>query len=217
MPQSWQRLEIGLYERKGSVLQFGVQNYFSDSPRGANLLVEDDALHLHFSSAKIFSGSSFDLDLVRKPGDRWVGRFHRLDFDQQVTLERPHFEGKVNPIVGTWINNLGSCIHAVQQPDGAFAGWDNMVRNPGAMRYGPNVTRPPVVYQFYGELVRVTGGPDRSVSFEFNVSGVGAPHLYAGKLSADGNTITTASFPVVWTRSASGSCIDSPVEPRTIH
>ena len=61
--QSWQSLEVGVYERKLATIQVGEQNYFSDSPRGGNVSFDMGRLRLHFVS-RVASEPSMDLDLV---------------------------------------------------------------------------------------------------------------------------------------------------------
>src|SRR5271155_3499273 len=34
--QAWLNLQLGIYQRAGTVLQFGEENFFSDSPRGGS-------------------------------------------------------------------------------------------------------------------------------------------------------------------------------------
>lgn len=87
LPQSWQHLELGVFQRRGPELVFGDENYFSDSPRGGSVTVENDHLQLHFA-ATVKTDLSFDLDLTRESDGCWHGRFHRGDFDSAVTLCR---------------------------------------------------------------------------------------------------------------------------------
>ncbi len=98
--QSWQSLEVGIYERKGATLQVGEQNYFSDSPKGGNISYEDGRLKLHFAP-RVSSDPSIDLDLVHDADGSWTGRFHRGTFDSDVQLRRPVPRGiaEVNSIV----------------------------------------------------------------------------------------------------------------------
>ena len=51
-PQKWLGLTIGIYHRSGAGRHIGDENYFSDSPRGANLRYEDGRLTLSATSRK---------------------------------------------------------------------------------------------------------------------------------------------------------------------
>ena len=39
--QAWLDLQVGIYQRAGTVLQFGEENFFSDSPRGGSVRYDD--------------------------------------------------------------------------------------------------------------------------------------------------------------------------------
>jgi hypothetical protein len=86
-PQSWQLLELGVYERRGATIQLEESNNFSDSPRGGNVGFEAGHLSLHWISPP--NSEPIDVDLVQQPGDRWAGRLHRRSFDANVILSRP--------------------------------------------------------------------------------------------------------------------------------
>src|SRR5882757_8106991 len=64
--QLWQYLEVAVYERHGATLVFGEENYFSDSPRGASVTMEDGRLQLHFVSQRPDLTPPVDLDLVKR-------------------------------------------------------------------------------------------------------------------------------------------------------
>jgi hypothetical protein len=67
-PQSWQDLQVGVYERKGAEIQLGEGGYFSDSPRGVSVTFDRGRLQLHFVS-QWADTPSVDLDLVPKGGN----------------------------------------------------------------------------------------------------------------------------------------------------
>jgi hypothetical protein len=56
-PQSWQLLELGVYERRGATIQLEESNNFSDSPRGGNVGFEAGHLSLHWISPPTASPS----------------------------------------------------------------------------------------------------------------------------------------------------------------
>jgi hypothetical protein len=49
-PQSWQYLQVGVFERKGAEIQPGEQSGFSDSLRGGSVAFDQGRSHLHFVS-----------------------------------------------------------------------------------------------------------------------------------------------------------------------
>jgi hypothetical protein len=73
-PQSWQHLNLGIFQRKGSEIAFGDENYFSDSARGGSVLLGNSRIQLHFVSTWIDT-PSVDLDLLHQPNGCWHGRF----------------------------------------------------------------------------------------------------------------------------------------------
>jgi len=133
--QLWERLEVGVYERKGPDIQFGDQSYFGDSPSAGNVAFDEGVLRLHFASPWKDT-PSVDLDL-RQTGDTWVGRLHRGYFDANVILRRPGAGGtaKTSPIggtsiTGTWISTpgpFGTCVHVAGETPGSLAGWSDSV------------------------------------------------------------------------------------------
>jgi len=97
-PQSWQDLQVGGFERKGTEIQLGEEGGFSDSRRGGNVTFNQGRLQLHFVSPWADT-PSVDLDLVQQEGGCWDGRLHRGEFDSHVILCRPstNQSGKANP------------------------------------------------------------------------------------------------------------------------
>lgn len=87
-PQSWQYLQVGVFERKGAEIERGEEGWFSDSRRGGDVTFDQGRLELHFVSPWTDT-SSVDLDLVQQAGGCWDGRLHRGQFDSHVTLCRP--------------------------------------------------------------------------------------------------------------------------------
>jgi len=102
-PQSWQDLQVGVFERKGAEIQLGEESGFSDSRSGGSVTFDQGRLQLHFVS-QWADTPSVDLDLVQQADGCWDGRLHRGDFDSHVTLCRPSTgqSGKASPLVGTW-------------------------------------------------------------------------------------------------------------------
>ena len=188
--QSWNSLEVGVYERKRAVIKFGEQNYFTDSPRGGNVRFDDGRLTLHFSG-----DPAIDLDLLQQPDNVWVGRFHRGTFDSTVTLRHPNVSdpAKENPIVGTWVGTSrlsNMCIHVFQQAESEFTGWsDNLqVGDPGMQRAGLRTA-----FEHYGDLAKVDFDAAGNVTFELHAfTGSCCSHKYVGKLHPDGTLIDGA-------------------------
>ncbi len=199
--QRWWYLNLGVYEQRGPEFVFGDEGYFSDASKDAPVRIDDGHLQLHYASRGP-GLSAVDLDLV-KQGDRWVGRFHRGSFDQEVRLERPGAELKIqNKIAGTWrsVGYESRIVHVGEQMPEQFVGWADALQIPGTMRYAPWVQPQPLL-EVYGERVRVQRAGDAGVMFEFGAySGVCCSRIWAGKLSADGNSIESGSGP-----SAAGS------------
>ena len=217
--QSWQALEVGVYERKGVMIQLGEQNYFSDSPRGGNVSFEDAQLRLHFVS-RWADLPSVDLDLVQA-GDRWVGRFHRGNFDSDVTLRRPGMDRttKANPIVGTWLENtksIYSCVHIAQLTQTDFTGWSDSLQVLGSVRFAENVPRPTTTIERYGELMKVQFQDSDKVSFElYAFAPACCSHTFIGALMR-GGTIVRGTWPPganqspydgSWRKMAGTSCV----------
>src|SRR5690242_1049389 len=60
IPQLWQFLEVGIFQRRGAEFVFGEEDFFSDSPRGGVVTLENEHLQLHFA-AVIKTDLSIDL------------------------------------------------------------------------------------------------------------------------------------------------------------
>ena len=218
-PQSWQYLEVGVFERTGPEPQFGEDNSFSDSTRGGSLTFAAGRLQLHFFSTWKDTGS-IDLDLVRQPDDCWYGRFHRGDFDSVVTLCRPSAgpDMQPSPLVGTWsqAEGIGACVHVTQTGPDTFTGWSDAIQVPGRIGFAPGI-QPHPLFQHFGDLMKVHHADDGNVTFELGAyNGICCPHLYSGKLSADGVTIrgdfppgpNQAPHAVAWKKMPGDSCVN---------
>jgi hypothetical protein len=227
-PQSWQNLNFGVFQRRGSEIAFGEEGYFADDPRGGPVALENGHLQLHFISA-MGDISSVDLDLVHQAGDCWHGRFHRGSFDAVVTLCRPTPgpEVKQSPFVGTW--SLGpvprsDCVHIAQTGATTFTGWSDALEIPGHTIYGPNFPGPHSLLQSYGDLAKVDVSGDEQVSLELGAySAVCCSQRFTGHLAVDGTTISGAFLPGpnqspsagVWTKRPGNTCVDSADLPKT--
>lgn len=184
--QTWEHLEVGVFQTKSPTLQFEDQNYFSDSPRGSNARLENDDLSLHFISRSATT-PSVDLDLTRV-GDTWKGRFHRGDFDAQVELRRPAVS------VDTWIADspmARACVHVPNSTAPEFNGWPDNVPTLGHVRFANNIPRPSTTPATYGDLVKIRHLDDNKISIEFNAySGICCSRLFVGTLTPDGLLLT---------------------------
>lgn len=99
--QRLEYLNLGVYEQRGAEFVFGDEGYFSNESKDAPIKIDGGRLQLHYSSQGVGT-PAVDLDLM-KEGDHWVGRFHRGDFDRQVTLERPGAGlNSHGGVAGTW-------------------------------------------------------------------------------------------------------------------
>ncbi len=129
-PQSWQPLEVDVFQRKGSEIASGDENSFADSVRGGSVRLSGGRLALHFPSSAT-GLMSIDLDLLHQSDDCWHGRFHRGNVDSVVTLCRPTPGPSIasNALVGTWSTNRG-CIHTFQTGPGTFTGWSDTLQIP---------------------------------------------------------------------------------------
>lgn len=211
--QTWEHLEVGVFQAKSHTLQFEDQNYFSDSPGGSNARFENDHLSLHFVSS-FPRTPSVDLDLTRV-GDTWKGRFHRGDFDAQVELRRPAMN------VDTWIADspmARSCVHVPNSTAPEFNGWSDNIPTLGQVRYANNIPRPPTAAATYGYLIKIRRLDENKISIEFNAySGMCCPHVFVGTVTPDGmllNGSWTAGpnqslHPDFFRKAPSGSCLDS--------
>lgn len=211
-PQSWQSLELGVYERASALTEDVEQNGFSDSPRGGNLSFEGGHLRVHFPP--------IDLDLFQGPGDLWSGRFHRGSFDSRVVLRRPRpvSSSMVRWIVGTWSAGSSAfpqCIHVVQQADSNLAGWADSVVLLGLVRMGNNIQRPLTAIQIYGSLVKVQAYEHNKASFVFNAfGGICCPRTLSGSFAPEqklfqGGWYEDSVHPretIVWKKVAGESC-----------
>lgn len=223
--QSWQHLEVGVYERKGTTIQFGEQNYFSDSQRGGGVSFEDGRLRLHFI-ARVATDPPIDLDLLRNSDGSWTGRFHRGTFDSMVTLRRPAgTDSAGGNIVGTWLedgsSNFPSCIHIAKQSATEYVGWSDALQILGGPGVGGSLPRPEKALERYGELAKVTVQNGDKVSLElYAYNPICCPHTFVGTLTAEGTVIQGAWAPGTnqaphdarWRKMPGDSCISS--QPR---
>lgn len=220
-PQSWQHLEVGVFHRKGAELVFGEENYFTDSPRGGSVTLENDRLQLRFV-ATIKGDIPVDLDLTRESGNCWRGRFHRGDFDSSVRLCRPVFDGdNASPLVGTWSTPHGDCIHIFETGDDAFTGWSDLIQIPGQITFSPAIAGPHLLYQQFGVLAKVHLVNHREVSIELNAfSAMCCSRISQLTLSEDGSSLLPAvpdpsGFLPIWTKAPRDSCFDPNQIPKT--
>jgi hypothetical protein len=225
-PQSWQDLQVGVFERKGAEIQLGEESGFSDSRRGGDVTFDQGRLQLYFVSPWTDT-TSVDLDLVQQADGCWDGRLHRGEFDSHVTLCRPSTSqsGKASPLVGTWKENskLGQgCIHIAEQAPGEFIGWSDDIQLPGTVRSCiDNVSKPVAVFQRFGELLKAHLEKDGSVSFElYAYTGMCCPHKFVGKLTEGGSLIrgtwpsgaNQAAHSATWKKLPGDSCVASDSE-----
>jgi hypothetical protein len=204
--QRWEGLSLGVYTQTGP--ESGEdRGYFSDREGDASSVrFEGGHLELHYDSRRVRGAPGIvDLDL-RKDGDRWVGRFHWGDFDQQVILERPGAGLKAhNRITGTWRSEMftGRVVHVVERAAGIFAGWSDELQIPGTVRFAPWV-EPYRLFQSYGNQMNVERVGKAGVMFGFGASsGMCCRNTIAGKLSSDGSWIDSrlgAAVPMTWVR-----------------
>ncbi len=221
--QSWLNLAVGLYQRAGTVLQFGEENFFYDSPRGGSVRYDDGRLSLH--------AKEFDLDLIRISGDRWSGRIHRNGFDSTTILNRPGANtAKSKPwLVGTWKNGgpqFQSCLHIMEQAPGEFVGWSDSLNTLGSARCPSRLPKPSNSYEVYGYLVNVATtdnsnfAPGKSnVSIELNALGIMCcPHPFVGTAENNGTVMKEVSpkgpnqppLKTVWKKMPGNTCIVTP-------
>jgi hypothetical protein len=69
-PLSWQHLNFGAFQRRGSEIASGDEGFFADDPRGGSVTLENGHLQLHYISTGE-NTPSVDLDLVHQSGDCW--------------------------------------------------------------------------------------------------------------------------------------------------
>ncbi len=217
IPQSWQDLQVGVYDRRGPAIQRGESNYFGDSERGGSVRFANGRLTLHFVPS--FAGAlCIDLDLVQQPGDRWAGRLHRGFFDAQVILERPSVQWafRRSPVVGAWSESTRpgyACIHIVEVAPGEFAGWSDSLLTWGSVQVTP---RPTTAAQHYGELMKVRPESGGRFSFElYAYSGACCSHTFLGLPEADGERmegfwppgLKQVPHATSWTKMDGDSCV----------
>ncbi len=195
-PQSWQSLELEVYERAGAEIGSRQGGGFSDSPRGGNVSFEGGRLELHFIPRNP-SDPSIDVDLTQQSGDRWAGRLHRGSFDSKVLLSRPgaNMIGKANSIVGTWVGGVGvplSCVHITQQEPNEFIGWTDSLPPPLGPPNGlmPRGLSPKVRFPFYGRPIGIHLESGGKILFDPNeANGICCSQTFVGKLTQDGKLI----------------------------
>jgi hypothetical protein len=220
LEQSWRHLDVGVYERKVATSEFGDENNFSDSSRGGHVRYENGRLTLSFA-ARAASDPSIDLDLLHQPDGSWKGRFHRGEFDSEVTLRRPSPEAgtETNPVVGTWRQDQGSifsCVHIAQQSGTEYTGWSDALEIPGEMyKCAKNIPQPAEVFERYGELIKVNVQNGGKITLElYAFTGMCCSHSFIGRLSADETAIEGAWPPGpnqaprddVWRKMPDDSC-----------
>lgn len=180
--QTWEHLEVGVFQTKSSALQFEDQNYFSDSPQSVHVRFKNDHLSLHLLNSTPQT-PSIDLDL-KNVGNTWIGRFHRGDFDAQVELRRP------GATVDTWIADsplARSCVHIPSSTAPEFNGWSDNIPTLGHVRFANNIPRPSTTPAIYGDLLKVRHLGNDKVSIEFNAySGICCSRLFVGTVTPDG-------------------------------
>jgi hypothetical protein len=215
--QAWLNLQVGIYQRAGTVLQFGEENFFSDSPRGGSVRFDGSRLSLH--------AAEFDLDLLRISGDRWSGRIHRQGFDSITVLTRPGIGiAKSEPwFVGTWKSGGPSfhttCMHITEQAPGEFVGWSDSLTTMGSVRRASGIPKPPYAFEVYGHLVNVGITDNGNVSIELNAPGiVCCPHPLVATPVDNGSVMkeVSPSGPnqpppqTVWKKMSGNTCIVTP-------
>ena len=85
-------LQVGVYQRGPLKPRCGEENFYDMGWRGPSNGISSsytqDQLIIH-NPAKIRGDTPLDLELKHDPtNDSWVGRFHRGNFDKQLTLHR---------------------------------------------------------------------------------------------------------------------------------
>lgn len=214
-PQSWQHLELGVFERKGPGLTFGEASWFSDSRRGGGLTFNNGRLQVH-SVPKLKDLPSVDLDLVEERDGCWHGQFHRAAFNAIVALCRPTPGARVAPsrLAGTWFQTSGAgweCVHIAQTGPGTFIGWSDALMIPGLVRFAPSVPGPHTLFERFGSLERVERNSTGEVSIVFGAyNPLCCSHEFDGRLSADGSQLRGNQFsrPATFTKMRGDSCVD---------
>lgn len=198
--QHEEQIYFGVYQRHGAELKFGDENYLHD-PRN-DTQWNGNHLVYHYVP-RTTDELAFDIDLTfEEKEDTWTGLFHRGSFSEYVTLRRP-IPGpnvKVSPLVGTWassdLSDSGRCLHIVEQSDGAFAEWQDMLDMPGRGCYANGLMPPGQSDEYYGDRVKVLQKADHTYSIEFNAYSAGCcSHTFTGTMSADNKTLKTVWQP----------------------
>ena len=196
-PQSWEHLNLDVYERRGARIGPDEDNGFSDCPRGGNISFHGGHLTLQFPS-RFPSDPSIDVDLALRPDDTWVGRLHRGSFDSYVVLSRPGASLPPNPLVGTWIAGRGvhlaylACTHIAQRAPNEFIGWtDSIPRALGPPHTTiPEPLGPKIEYLSYGRPIGIKLQDGGKILFDPNQGNVVCcGQTFVGKLTADGRFI----------------------------
>jgi hypothetical protein len=224
--QAWLNLQLGIYQRAGTVLQFGEENFFSDSPRGGSVRYDDGRLRLH--------DAEFDLDLLRISGDRWSGRIHRQGFDATTILTRPGAgTAKSEPwLVGTWQTgdqSHQSCMHITEQAPGEFVGWKDFLTVLESSRCPSSLPKPPNFHEMYGDLLKIrtidnsnVATDSRNVSIERNAPGdVCCSYPFVAASQNNGTVMKEVSptdpnqpLPQTeWKKMSGNTCIVAPPDP----
>ena len=185
--QRWSSLSVGVYERKGAFIEFGDENFFTDSSRDAPVEFEAGHLRLRFRSV--------DLDLVQQAGSSWVGRLHRGAFDSNVTLRRSNVseQATASPYAGTWLeeSSLGPrCLHVIATDKSDFMGWSDSLQILGSVHYANGLQPPETATEGYGNLVKVRVAKDGKATFALNANSPACcSHTFAGSVNEDGTML----------------------------
>lgn len=211
--QSLLDLQVGIYRRSGTVLQVGEEN-FGDSLRGGGVRYDDNRLTLH--------GSGFDLDLRHIRGNGWSGRFHRKEFNSEVTLIRPGSKGRTEKawFEGTWQEGRSgpsqTCLHIAETAAGDLTGWSDTLLAWGAARFAPNVRKPPYSLERYGDLAKVGLTQNGVVSVELSAyTAICCSHRFAATPAKNGTAMSAnwaegpnqAAHKSEWNKMPGDSCI----------
>lgn len=179
--QTWEHLEVGVFESKSPALQIGDANYFTDSPEGVHVRFDKNQLSLHLANSTPVT-PSIDLDLTLV-SDVWKGHFHRGNFDSIVELHRP------GASVATWTEDSPagrSCVHIPDFPAVEFNGWSDNIPTPGNLRYANNIPRPSTTDVTYGDLANIRHLGNHQISIEFNAyTAICCSHSFVGTITAD--------------------------------
>ena len=188
IPQKFEALKIGVYRRAGAQRSVGDTNW-----------LDTRSVEFHLDDLRLIaSDKSLGIDLnlySRSNGQEWAGRFHRGSFDHDVTLLRPsaHAGVSVSGFVGAWkaegTANI-TCLHIMQQSDGALTGWSDNLWLPGLTLSAPGMKRPEVVNEIYGTQGIVSQIGPRAISFAMNAYAAACcSPTFGGRLLADGQSI----------------------------